>query len=142
MGVNYLSYFLMAVCTILAVNIYLLRKNNSEVTNQLVRADEESVELNEKKVRCDNDLKSRESAFKELSEALTQRQKENEEVQKSLDACNKQLAEKKAEKETLEKKKEEAEALKAAEEEEAPKEAEEDEEDETEAEAEEDGEEQ
>ena len=129
MGVNYLSYFLMAVCTILAVNIYLLRKNNSEVTNQLVRADEESVELNEKKVRCDNDLKSRESAFNELSETLNIRQKENEEVQKSLDACNKDLTEKKAELEKLEKQKEEAEAPKQAEEAEAPKQAEEEDKD-------------
>ena len=124
MGVNYLSYFLMAVCTILAVNIYLLRKNNSEVTNQLVRADEESVELNEKKVRCDNDLKSRESAFNELSETLNIRQKENEEVQKSLDACNKDLTAKKAELEKLEKKKDESDAPKEAG---APKEAEKDE---------------
>ena len=129
MGVNYLSYFLMAVCTILAVNIYLLRKNNSEVTDQLVRADEESVELNEKKVRCDNDLKSRESAFNELSETLNIRQKENEEVQKSLDACNKDLTEKKAELEKLEKQKEEAEAPKEAEEAEAPKKAEEEDKD-------------
>ena len=129
MGVNYLSYFLMAVCTILAVNIYLLRKNNSEVTNQLVRADEESVELNEKKVRCDNDLKSRESAFNELSETLNIRQKENEEVQKSLDACNKDLTEKKAQLEKLEKQKEEAEAPKQAEEAEAPKQAEEEDKD-------------
>lgn len=129
MGVNYLSYFLMAVCTILAVNIYLLRKNNSEVTDQLVRADEESVELNEKKVRCDNDLKSRESAFNELSETLNIRQKENEEVQKSLDACNKDLTEKKAELEKLEKQKEEAEAPKEAEEAEAPKQAEEEDKD-------------
>ena len=129
MGVNYLSYFLMAVCTILAVNIYLLRKNNSEVTDQLVRADEESVELNEKKVRCDNDLKSRESAFNELSETLNIRQKENEEVQKSLDACNKDLTEKKAELEKLEKQKEEAEAPKEAEEAEAPKHAEEEDKD-------------
>ena len=129
MNVNYLSYFLMVVCTILAVNIYILRKSNSEVANQLVKADEESVELNEKKVRCDNDLKSRESALNELTETLNLRQKENEEVQKSLDACNKDLTEKKAELEKNEKKKEEPDAPKEAEEAEAPKEAEEDEED-------------
>ena len=123
MNVNYLSYFLMVVCTILGVNIYILRKNNTDVANQLVKADEESVELNEKKVRCDNDLKSRESALNELTETLNLRQKENEEVQKSLDACNKDLTEKKAE---MEKKKEEPNAPKEAEEAEAPKEAKED----------------
>ena len=129
MNVNYLSYFLMLVCSILAVNIYRLRKNNTDVADQLVKADEESVELTEKKIRCENDLKSKESAFKELTETLNQRQKENEEVQKNLDACNKDLSEKKAEKENLEKKTEETEAPKEPEEREAFKEAEEDEED-------------
>ena len=94
---NYLSYLLMLVCSILAVNIYRLRKNNTDVADQLAKADVESVELTEKKIRCENDLKSKESAFKELTEALNLRQKENEEVQKNLDACNKDLSDKKAE---------------------------------------------
>ena len=120
---NYLSYFLMLVCTLLAVNIYRLRKNNSNVADQLAKAVEESIELNEKNVRCDNDLISRESALKELTEALIQRQKENKEVKKTLDACNIELEEKKAEQKNLQEKKEEAEAevkvlLKAAKEDE------------------------
>ena len=120
------------VCSLLAVNIYMLRKNNANVADQLAKAGEESVELTEKKVRCENDLKSRESAFKELTEALNQRQKENEEVQKNLDACNKNLSERKAEREKLEEKKKETEAPPEAEEIEASSEAEENEKEEME----------
>ena len=132
MNVNYLSYFLMLVCTLLAVNIYRLRKNNSKVADQLAAEVKVSIELNENKVRCDNDLISRESAFKDLTEELNQRQKEyeevlnqrqkeyeevrnqrqkeNEEAKKTLDACKKELTENKAELNNLEEKKEEAEA--------------------------------
>ena len=110
MKVNFLSYFLILVCTLLSVNIYRLRKSNSDVAVQFAKAEEVLVVLNEKKDRCKNDLISRESAFKELTEALNQRQKENEEVKKSLDACNKEMTEKKAELKILEEKKERAEA--------------------------------
>ena len=116
MNVNYLSYFLMLVCTLLAVNIYRLRKNNSNVADQLAAEVKVSIELNENKVRCDNDLISRESAFKDLTEELNQRQKEYEEAlnqrQKGNedDACNKELTEKKAVLKILEEEKERAEA--------------------------------
>ena len=99
MNVNYISYFLLLVCSILAVNIYVIRNNNTDVAELIKKTDEESVILNEKKVVCENDMKSQEDALKELTEALDMRKKENEEVQKSLDVCNKNLTEKKAEKE-------------------------------------------
>ena len=110
MNVNYISLTLMLVCSILAVNIYITRKNNTDTADRLAQADAESVELNEKRVRCENDLKSREEALSELRQALELRKKENEEVQKNLDDCNKELELKKAEKE-----KQESEAAKAAE---------------------------
>merc|ERR1712018_585697 len=100
----------MLLCSILAVIIYITRKNNTDTADRLTQADAESVELNEKRVRCENDLKSREEALSELREALEMRKKENEEVQKNLDDCNKELGLKKAEKE-----KQESEAAKAAE---------------------------
>ena len=138
MNVNYLSYFLMLVCTLLAVNIYILRKTNSDVADQLAVEVEVSIELNKKKVQCNNDLISQVSAFKDLMEELKQRQKEYEEAlnqrrkeyeealnqrQKEYeealnqrqkgnedDACNKELTEKKAVLKILEEEKERAEA--------------------------------
>ena len=89
----------MVVCSLLAVNIYITRKKNTDVAKQLVETDEEAIALNEKKIVCENDLKSQEGTLKELSEALEMRKKENEEAQKRLDVCTEDLKAKKAEKE-------------------------------------------
>ena len=99
MNVNYISFFLMLVCSLLAFKIYLIRKENADVAELLLKTEGDAVVLNEKKIVCENDVKSQEGALKELSEALEMRKKENEEVQKNLNICTQDLAAKKAEKE-------------------------------------------
>ena len=99
MNVNYISFFLMLVCSLLALKIYLIRKENADVAELLVKTEGDAVVLKEKKIVYENDVKSQEGALKELSEALEMRKKENEEVQKNLNICTQDLAAKKAEKE-------------------------------------------
>ena len=89
----------MLVCSLLALKIYLIRKENADVAELLVKTEGDAVVLKEKKIVYENDVKSQEGALKELSEALEMRKKENEEVQKNLNICTQDLAAKKAEKE-------------------------------------------
>merc|ERR1719322_48212 len=97
MNSNYISYSLMIICGLLAVNIYRLRISNLEKSNSLTEANEQVTRSQEKKVECETSLKSQQEALKEVQDALNAKIAENDQVQKNLDSCLQDLEKKKQE---------------------------------------------
>ena len=85
------------VCALLAINIYRLRVNNTQVSESLTSAREELMVHEQNKAECETALNAQRSALKEVKEALAAKIEENSSVQKNLEVCQNDLEKKKEE---------------------------------------------
>ena len=97
MNVNYISYSMLMICVLLAINIYRLRVNNTQVSESLTSAREELMVHEQNKAECETALNAQRSAIKEVKEALAAKIEENSSVQKNLEVCQNDLEKKKEE---------------------------------------------
>ena len=110
---NYVSYALMLICGLLAVNIYRLRRHNGEITEQLTSVNDQLTVSASKKGECETSLQSQKNALQELQTSLETKKKENAELVINLTNCQKHLEENKQKLEEMKKQQEEAAKLAA-----------------------------
>ena len=89
---NYVSYALMIICGLLAINIYRLRRANNEMTESLTAVNEQLNYNAGKKGECETSLSAQKNAVNELNQQLEAKKKENADVQTKLTACQQELA--------------------------------------------------